>query len=100
MESTNHILLSYTYSDMVWKSSCLWGTMSLSTNLSFVDVVDQVMQRKNDPEIAIFFTTSWIIWNKRNKAFYGTPRPDPSFLARSATAHAIEYLKANYGNLS
>ena len=58
------------------------------------------MQRKNDPEIAIFFTTSWMIWNKRNKAIYGTPRPDTSFLARSTVAHAIEYLEANYGNLS
>ena len=74
--------------------------MSHSTNLSFVDVADQVMQRKNDPEIAIFFTTSWMIWNKRNKAIYGTPRPDTSFLARSAVAHAIEYLEANYGSLS
>ena len=58
------------------------------------------MQRKNDPEIAIFFTTSWMIWNKRNEDYYGTPRPDPSFLARSAAAHALEYLVANYGSLS
>ena len=43
VESTDHILLSCTYSDMVWKSTCLWGTMSHSTNLSFVDVADQVM---------------------------------------------------------
>ena len=100
MESMEHILLSCTYSDMVWKFTCLWGIMSHSTNLSFVDVADQVMQRKNDPEIAIFFTTSWMIWNKRNKAIYGTPRPDTSFLARSTVSHAIEYLEANYGNLS
>ena len=100
VESTNHILLSCTYSDMVWKSTCLWGTMSHSTNLSFVDVADQVMQRKNDLEIAIFFTTSWMIWNKRNEALYGTPCPDPSFLARSVATHAIEYLEANYGSLS
>ena len=100
MESIDHILLSCTYSDMVWKSTCLWGTMSHSTNLLFVDVADQIMQRKNDREIAIFFTTSWMIWNKRNEAHYGTPRPDPSFLARSAAAHAIEYLEANYGSLS
>nr|POE89211.1 hypothetical protein CFP56_57132 [Quercus suber] len=85
---------------MVWKSTCLWRTMSHSTNLSFVDVVDQIMQRKNDPKIAIFFTTSWMIWNKRNEAHYGTPHLDPSSLARSIAAHAIEYLEANYGNLS
>ena len=64
VESMNHIMLSCTYSDMVWKFTCLWGTMSHSTNLSFVYVADQIMQRKNDPEIAIFFTTSWMIWNK------------------------------------
>ena len=74
--------------------------MSHSTNLSFVDVADQIMQRKNDPEIAIFFTTSCMIWNKRNEAHYDTPRSDPSFLARSAAAHAIEYLEVNYGSLS
>ena len=74
--------------------------MSHYTNLSFVDVANQIMQRKNDLEIAIFFTISWMIWNKRNEAYYGTPRPDPFFLARSATAHAIEYLESNYGSLS
>ena len=74
--------------------------MSHYTNLSFVDVANQIMQRKNDPEIAIFFTTSRMIWNKRNEAHYGTPRPDPYFLARSAAAHAIEYLEANYRSLS
>ena len=74
--------------------------MSHCTNLSFVDVADQIMQRKNDPEIAIFFTTSCMIWYKRNEAHYGTPCPDLSFLARSATAHAIEYLEAHYGSLS
>ena len=58
------------------------------------------MQKKNDPEIAIFFTTSWMIWNKWNETLYDTPRPDPSFLARSTAAHAIEYLEANYGNLT
>ena len=100
VESTDHILLSYTYSDMVWKSTCLWGNMSHSTNLSFVDVADQIMQKKNDPEIAIFFTTSWKIWNKRNEAYNGTPHPNPSFLARFVAAHAIEYLEANYGSLS
>ena len=100
MESTDQILLSCTYSDMVWKSTCLRGIMSHYTNLSFVDVVDQIMQRKNDPKIAIFFTTNWMIWNKRNEAHYGTACPDPSFLARSAAAHAIEYLEANYGSLS
>ena len=74
--------------------------MSHYTNLSFVDVANQIMQRKNDPEIAIFFTTSKMIWNKRNEAHYGTPCPYPSFLARSTAAHAIEYLEANYGSLS
>ena len=74
--------------------------MSHCTNLSFVDEANQIMQRKNDPKIAIFFTTSWMIWNKRNEAYYDTPRPDPSFLARFAATHAIEYLEANYGSLS
>ena len=41
-----------------------------------------------------------MIWNKQNEDYYGTPRPDPSFLARSAAAHALEYLVANYGSLS
>ena len=41
-------------SDMVWKSTCLRGTMSHCTNLSFVDEANQIMQRKNDPKIAIF----------------------------------------------
>ena len=58
VESTDHILLSCTYFDIVWNSTCLRGTMSHCTNLSFVDVADQIMQRKNDPKIAIFFTTS------------------------------------------
>ena len=63
------------------------------------------MQRKNDPEIAIFSTTNWMIWNKRNEACYGTPHPvappHPAalFLARFATAHALAYLEANYGSL-
>ena len=74
--------------------------MSHCTNLSFVDVADQKMQRKNDLEIAIFFTTSWMIWNKQNEARFGTPRPNPPFLAMSATTHALEYLEANYGVLS
>ena len=100
MESLDYILLSCTYSDMVWKSTCLRGTMSHCTNLSFVDVADQIMKRKNDLEIAIFFTTNCMIWNKRNEAYYDTPRPDPSFLARSAAAHALEFLEANYGSLS
>jgi len=73
--------------------------MSHYTSLSFVDVADQIMQKENDLDITIFFTTSWMIWNKRNET-YGTPRPDPSFLARFATTHAIEYLRANYGRLS
>ena len=74
--------------------------MSYCTNLSFVDVAIQIMQRKNDPEIAICFTTSWMIWNKRNEAYYGTSHPDPSCRARSAAAHALEFLEANYGSLS
>ena len=74
--------------------------MSHCTNLSFVDVADQIVQRKNDPEIAIIFTTSWMIWNKRNEACYGTPCPDPPFLAKSTAAHAFEYLEANFGSLS
>ena len=74
--------------------------MTHYTNLSYVDVANQIMQRKNDPEIAIFFTTSWMIWNKQNEARFGTPRPNPPFLAMSATTHALEYLEANYGVLS
>ena len=74
--------------------------MSHCTNLSFVDVADQIMQRKNDPEIAIIFTTSWMIWNKRNEACYGTPCPDPPFLAKSTATYALEYFEANYGSLS
>ena len=58
VESTDHILLSCAYTDKVWKSTCLREIMSHCTNLSFVDVADQIMQRKNDPEIAIFFTIS------------------------------------------
>ena len=58
------------------------------------------MQRKNDLEIVIFFTTSWMIWNKRNEARIGIPRPDPPFLAMSAAAHTLEYLEAIYGVLS
>lgn len=91
VELTDHVLLSCTYFDMVWKSTCLREIMTHCTNLSFVDVADQIMQRKNDPEIAIFFTTSWMIWNKWNEARYGTPRPDPPVLARSTVAHALEY---------
>ena len=41
-----------------------------------------------------------MILNKRNEAYYGTPRPDLSFLARSTTAYVLEYLEANYGSLS
>ena len=74
--------------------------MSHCINLSFVDVVDQIMQRKNDPNIAIFFTTSWMIWNKRNEACYGTPRPNPPFQTKSTATHALEYFEANYGSLS
>ena len=74
--------------------------MTHYTNLSYVDVANQIMQRKNDPEIAIFFTTSWMIWNKQNEACFGIPRPDPPFLAMSTTARALEYLEANYGVLS
>ena len=99
-ESTNHILLSCTYADKVWKSTCLREIMSHCTNLSFVDVADQIVQRKNDPEIAIISTTSWMIWNKRNEACYGTPYPDPPFLAKSTATHAFEYLEANFGSLS
>ena len=100
MESIDHVLLRCTYFDKVWMSSCLREIMTHCTNLSFVDLVDQIMQRKNDPKIAIFFTISWMIWNKQNEARFGTPRPDPHFLAMSAVAHALEYLEANYGALS
>ena len=58
VESTDHVLLSYAYSDKVWKSTCLREIMTHCTNISFVDVADQIMQRKNDPEIARIFTTS------------------------------------------
>ena len=74
--------------------------MTHYTNLSYVDVANQIMQRKNDPEIAIFFTTSWMIWNEQNEARFSTPRPNRPFLAMSATTHALEYLEANYGVLS
>ncbi|XP_075654730.1 uncharacterized protein LOC142624883 [Castanea sativa] len=97
VESTDNALLSCTYADMVRKSTCLREIMAHSTNLSFVDVVDHIMQRKNDPEIAIFFTTNWMIWNKQNEAHHGTSRPDPPFLAMTAIACALEYLEANYG---
>lgn len=100
VESTDHVLLSCTYSEMVWKSTCLREIMTHCTNLSFVDVADQIMQIKNDPEIAIFFTTSWMIWNKRNEVCYGTPCPNSTVLTRSTVAHALEYLDANYGVLS
>ena len=63
--------------------------MTHCANLSFVDVVDQIVQRKNDPKIAIFFTTSWMICSKQNEARYGTPRPDPPSLAKFAAAHAL-----------
>ena len=46
MEFTDHILLSCTYSDMVWKSTCLREIMSHCTNLPFVDVADQITQGK------------------------------------------------------
>ena len=38
VESTDHILLSCTYVDKVWKSTCLREIMSHCTNVSFVDV--------------------------------------------------------------
>ena len=57
-ESTDHILLTCTYANKVWKSTCLREIMSHCTNLSFADVADQIMQRKNHSEIAIFFTTN------------------------------------------
>ena len=100
VKSIDHILLSCTYADKVWKSTCLREIMSHCINLSFVDVVDQIMQMKNDPDIAIFFTTSWMIWNKRNEACYSTPRPNPPFQAKSTATHALEYFEANYGSLS
>ena len=98
METIDHVLLSCLYSDEVWRSTCLREIMTHCANLSFVDVVDQIVQRKNDPKIAIFFTTSWMICSKRNEAHYGTPLPDPPSLAKFAAAHALEYLEANYGS--
>ena len=61
METIDHVLLSCLYSDEVWRSTCLREIMTHCANLSFVDVVDQIVQRKNDPQIAIFFTTNWMI---------------------------------------
>ena len=98
METIDHVLLSCLYSNEVWRSTCLREIMTHCANLSFVDVVDQIVQRKNDPKIAIFFTTSWMICSKQNEARYGTPRPDPPSLAKFAAAHALEYLEANYGS--
>ena len=40
VESTDHILLSCTYSNKVWKSTCLSEIISHCTNLSFVDVAN------------------------------------------------------------
>ena len=74
--------------------------MTHCTNLLFMDVANQIMQIKNDPEIIIFFTTSWMIWNKRNEARFGAPCLDPPFLAMSVVAYALEYLEANYRVLS
>ena len=100
MESIDHVILRCTYSDKVWMSSCLREIMTHCTNLSFVNVAHQIMQRKNDLEIVILFTTSSMIWNKQNEACFSIPRPDPPFLAMSTTARALEYLEANYGVLS
>ena len=41
-----------------------------------------------------------MIWNKRNEAQLGAPRPDPASLARKTTAHALEYVETNFGSLT
>ena len=70
------------------------------SNLSFVVVVDQMINGLKELEITIFFTNSMMIWNKRNEAQLGAPRPDPASLARKTTAHALEYVETNFGSLT
>ena len=77
----------------------LYKNKTASRNI-FHNIKNKFIQRKNDPEIVIFFTTSWMILNKQNEAYYDTPYPDPSFLPRSTIVYALEYLEANYGSLS
>ena len=63
-------------------------------------VVDQMINGLKELEITIFFTNSMMIWNKRNEAQLGAPRPDPASLARKTTAHALEYVETNFGSLT
>ena len=74
--------------------------MPQCSNLSSVDLVDQMVTRLKDPEISIFFSTSWMIWLECNKAPQGTSQPDPTSLARTVAAHAIDYLEANFASLT
>ena len=98
-ELIDHVLLCSPYAKQVWNFIGLRNTLSQSLNLSFVDVVNQMVTRLKDPMITICFTTSWMIWSEHNEAYQGTSWLDLAFLAKTATAHAIEYLEANFASL-
>ena len=100
-ELIDHVLLQYClYVEEVWSFTGLRNTLPQCSNLSSVDLVDQMVTRLKDPEISIFFSTSWMIWLECNKAPQGTSQPDTTSLARTVAAHAIDYLEANFASLT
>ena len=69
------------------------------SNLSFVDVANQMINRLKELVITIFFTTTWMIWIKCNKARQGTQRSNLTSLTGTTTVHALEYIEANFSSL-
>ena len=54
-ELIDHVLLHCLYVEEVWSFTGLRNTLPQRSNLSSVDLVDQMVTRLKDPEISIFF---------------------------------------------
>lgn len=71
------------------------------SNLSFVDVVDQIVKKLIDQRSNIISSqlAGWFGASACNEDSHSMPHPDPPILAKFVVARALEYLEVNHEGL-
>uniref|UniRef100_A0A2N9GDA6 Reverse transcriptase domain-containing protein n=1 Tax=Fagus sylvatica TaxID=28930 RepID=A0A2N9GDA6_FAGSY len=79
-----HTLWDCEYAREVLCNSKLGSVCNFSTPSSWCDVVEQVLSRQSNSEIAIFFTIAWMIWGNRNNKWLQQSDHTGALLAASS----------------
>lgn len=93
-ETISHIFMECEVARECWNKHNSFTQLLSQPMAGFVDLVEEVMDKCDSPEIEIFFTTTWFIWRHRNEIWSGSSNPNSQLISSRAAKYALEYIEA------